>query len=236
MPSGSGRSHERNLYGRRRGHRLRKGRQALVDVLLPRLAIALPGPAEGDWDPGALFAAPTRDLWLEIGFGAGEHLAWQARTHADIGFIGCEPYLNGIAALVHLVNALEIDNVRVFTDDARLLLRALPAACLGRVFLLFPDPWPKRRHHKRRFIQDAELDALARVMKDGAEFRIATDHDGFGRWALARLRENDSFVWLARRAADWRTRPEDWPETRYQRKARAEGRSCVFLRYRRRCR
>ena len=233
MPSGPAHPQDRILYGRRRGHRLRKGRQALVDQLLPGLAIDLPGPAEGDVNLNALFAAPPSDLWLEIGFGAGEHLAWQARTHAAIGFIGCEPYLNGVGGLVHLVNACELRNVRIFTNDARLLLRALPAACLGRVFLLFPDPWPKRRHHKRRFIQDTELDVLARVMKDGAELRIATDHEGFCRWALSRLRGNDSFVWLAHRAVDWRTRPEDWPETRYERKARAEGRSCVFLRFRR---
>ncbi len=153
------------LYGRRRGPRLRAGRQALMDRLLPELRIDVPADAApGAIDPRALFAAPMDQVWLEIGFGGGEHLAAQAAAHPGIGFIGCEPFVNGVARLIARIDEAGLANIRLHPDDARPLLAALPDACVGRVFILFPDPWPKARHHKRRLVTTALLDALARVM------------------------------------------------------------------------
>jgi tRNA (guanine-N7-)-methyltransferase len=221
---------KRTLYGRRRGRRLRAARQQQVDRWLPRLSIDLERVAE---DPAALFGRPVRDIWLEVGFGGGEHLVRQAAQHPDIGFIGCEPYLAGIARLVGQVDgsAAAPDNIRIFTDDARLLIERLPAACIGRVFILFPDPWPKSRHHRRRFIAPAQLDALARVMRPGAELRIATDHMEYLRWILFHCLAHRGFRWLARGPADWRQRTDDWPPTRYEDKALARGAFCAFLRF-----
>jgi len=223
---------DRRFYGRRNGRPLRKGQQQLMDTLLPRLAIALP--AAGKLDPGSLFPNNPAQLWLEIGFGGGEHLAEQARTHPDVGLIGCEVFLNGIATLLAQLSTGGLDNVRLYPEDARDLLDALPDASLDRVFLLFPDPWPKRRHADRRFIQPANLDLLARLMKPGAEFRAASDDPTYIGWALAHLMRHPAFAWTARGPADWRTRPADWPQTRYESKALREGRQPVFLRFTRR--
>ncbi|MFQ5783408.1 MAG: tRNA (guanine(46)-N(7))-methyltransferase TrmB [Alphaproteobacteria bacterium] len=222
----------RRLYGRRQGRKLRPGRRALVDRLLPRLEVALP--AHGPLDPGSLFDPPVDDVWLEVGFGGGEHLAAQARAHPALGIIGCEPFIAGVAHLLSLVATDPPDNLRVFPDDARRLIDALPEASIGRIFVLFPDPWPKTRHHKRRFVNRENLDACARILRDGAEFRLATDHAEYCRWMLDHLRRHDAFAWLARRPDDWRERPADWPETRYEAKARARGEKPVFLRFRRR--
>ena len=156
---------KRLLYGRRHGHRLRAGQKERLERLLPKLAIPLPD-ENIEIDPKALFPKTLDDIWLEIGFGGGEHLAWQAGAHAGIGFLGCEPFVNGIARLLGQIEAADLQNVRIFPDDARTLLAALPPASLGRVFVLFPDPWPKKRHHKRRFVSTGNLDALARVMKE----------------------------------------------------------------------
>ncbi len=222
---------QRLLYGRRRGRKLRPGRRRLIDEALPAIEVALP--ATGLLDPSTLFDAPVRDVWLEVGFGAGEHLAHQARTHGDVGMIGCEPYVYGIAGLLSVVTAEKLGNLRIFADDARLLIDALADASIGRLFALFPDPWPKTRHHKRRFVSRQTLDACARVLKDGAEFRFATDHAEYGRWVLAHLGRHGAFEWLARRPRDWRERPPDWPETRYEAKTSAQGARPVFLRFRR---
>jgi len=197
------------------------------------LAVAL---SDRRLDPAALFGEPVRELWLEIGFGAGEHLALQAAAHPAIGFIGCEVFLNGIAALLAEVAALGLANVRVFPGDARALLDALPDASIGRVFLLFPDPWPKHRHEGRRFVQATNLDRLQRTMRDGAELRIASDDPGHVAWVLERCLGHPGFEWTASRAEDWRRRPHDWPLTRYEAKAREEGRSATYLRFRRRVR
>src|SRR6516165_585687 len=147
----------RTLYGRRRGKRLRAGQQSLLDTLLPRLAIALPEDG-AKLDLAQLFGGKPREVWLEVGFGAGEHLVWQAEHHPDVGLLGCEPYLNGVAKCLAHIARTGVANIRLFTDDARLLMAALPGRSLGRVFVLFPDPWPKTRHHKRRFVQRATLD------------------------------------------------------------------------------
>ena len=223
---------DRRFYGRRKGRPLGKGQQRLIDTLLPRLAIALPD--EGRLDPNSLFSRNPAQLWLEIGFGGGEHLAEQARANRDVGLIGCEVFLNGIATLLAQVSAGALDNVRLYPEDARDLLDALPEASLDRVFLLFPDPWPKRRHADRRFIQPANLDLLARLMKPGAEFRVASDDPTYIGWALAHLMRHHAFTWTARGPADWRVRPADWPQTRYESKALREGRHPVFLRFIRR--
>ena len=215
-------------HGRRRGRRLRPRRQDLLTTLLPRLRVILP-PTGGALDLTSLFPQPPSALWLEIGFGSGEHLAEQARRHPDIGFIGCEVFVNGVAALVGQVERWELANVRIFDDDARLLLTALPEASIDRAFLLFPDPWPKTRHAKRRFIGPANLATMAHILADGAEFRMATDDAGYVRWALQQLIGHPDFRWNVTGPRDWRNPPPDWVETRFQRKAVVAGRQPVFL-------
>lgn len=230
-PAGGAPGAAPRFYGRIKGRKLRAGRAALIDTLLPRLRVPMaPG---APLDPHALFATRPADLWLEIGFGAGEHLAWHALRNPAIGFIGCEVFVNGVASLLRHVAERGLANVRVHPGDARPLVAALPEACLGRVFLLHPDPWPKSRHAERRYVNPPQLDALARAMKDGAELRIATDHPAYKLHALAVMGQRADFAWTARRAADWRDRPADWPETRYEAKAKAEGRRPLYLAYRR---
>lgn len=229
----TGDTRPRVLYGRRRGRRLRPGQRRLEEALLPRLAIRLPPPGE-QFDPARLFEEEVADLWLEVGFGGGEHLAAQAAANPAVGFLGCEVFENGVVKLLAEVERRGLRNVRILVDDARLLIRALPEACLGRVFVLFPDPWPKARHHKRRFVSSEMLTELARVMKKGAELRLATDDVDYLRWMLERAPVHPDFEWLAEGPGDWRERPADWPPTRYEQKAIAAGRTPTFLRFRRR--
>lgn len=227
------------LYGRRQGRPLRKQRAGLMASLLPRLRLALPDDAARLREPATLFpdmATPPQALWLEVGFGGGEHLAWQAAVHPEVGFIGCEPFVNGVASLLQHVQAQALHNVRIVDDDARPLLAALPEASIDRCFVLFADPWPKPRHHRRRFIGPDNLPHLARILRDGAELRLASDDIGLVRWMLDHTWHHPDFVWLARAAADWRQRPADAPPTRYEEKARAAGRRPVFLRFIRRAR
>jgi len=222
------------LYGRRRGRTLRPAQRNRIGAMLPPLAIDIP---ESGWfDLEALFGAPRPKTWLEIGFGGGEHLALQAERNPEIGFIGCEVFENGIVSLLAHIEHRDLANIRIFADDARLLIGALPPASVARVFVLFPDPWPKRRHHKRRIVSQETLDRLAEIMADEAELRLATDETDYLCWMLERLTGHPAFEWLARCPADWRERPRDWPPTRYEEKARAAGRSPVFLRVRRRLR
>ena len=185
-------------------------------------------------NPRVIFPRPPEAVWLEIGFGAGEHLARQAEHNPLVGFIGCEVFENGIARLLAAVEERGLANIRIVADDARQLLDALPPRSIDRVFILFPDPWPKRRHHKRRLVAPATLDRLALVMTDGAELRIATDDRGYLCSMLEHLTRHPAFLWLARRPADWRERPPDWPPTRYEEKARAAQRRPAFLRFARR--
>ncbi len=217
------------FYGRRRGKKLRPGRAALVRELLPKLRV----PAEGLVDPEAFFSPGKRSLWLEIGFGAGEHLAAQAQAHPETGFIGCEPFVNGVAALLAQIQDRDLDNIRIFDEDARLLLPRLPDAAIERVYLLYSDPWPKKRHWNRRFVNSANLDQLARIMVPGGLFRFATDHPGHARWALGQLTRHPVFRWTARGPADWRARPADGFVTRYEAKARSQGATCVYLEFQR---
>jgi tRNA (guanine-N7-)-methyltransferase len=222
------------LYGRRRGRPLRAGQRERQEHLLPRLSFALP--EDGKLDPASLFPPICHEVWLEIGFGGGEHLAEQAERHREIGFIGCEVFENGVAKLLGEVERRDLDNIRIFADDARSLLPALPPRSISRVFILFPDPWPKARHHKRRLVAPATLDRLAEIMTDGAELRLATDDPGYQSWMLEHATSHPAFTWTAQRPGDWRDRPDDWPATRYEQKARKAGRTPIFLRFERRAR
>lgn len=220
----------RVLYGRRQGRRLRQGQSRLVAEYLPRIEIA-ELPATGFLNPRALFASDVDDIWLEIGFGAGEHMLAQAAANPGVGFIGCEPYFNGVAQLIVGIHDRGVKNIRIYCDDARLLLARLPDGGVARAFILFPDPWPKTRHHKRRIISEPVLDELFRILKPGAELRIATDDPGYLGWILQRMIGHRGFDWLARRPLDWREKPDDWPDSRYEAKARRAGRSCAYLRF-----
>lgn len=220
----------RILYGRRTGPRMRPGRQRLLAERLSEIQLVVP--ESGRIDPAGLFPDQRR-LWLEIGFGAGEHLVAQAAAHPEVAFIGCEPYLGGVARLLGEIEARGLANLRVVVDDARLLLAALPDGCLERVFVLFPDPWPKARHHKRRIVNPASAAEFARVLRPGGELRLATDDLGYARVMLLTLGARPELCWLATRPGDWRARPSDWPATRYEHKALAAGRACVYLRFRR---
>jgi tRNA (guanine-N7-)-methyltransferase len=222
---------QRLIYGRRQGHRLRPERRRLLAERLPEVQLTLP--ESGQIDPPALFPDRREHRWLEIGFGAGEHLAAQAKAHPEVGLIGCEPYITGVARLLAIAERDRLDNLRLVVDDARLLLRALPDACLERIFVLFPDPWPKTRHHKRRIVNPATMAEFARLLTAGGELRLATDDMGYARAMLLALLPRTELVWLAERPADWRSRPADWPATRYEEKARAAGRVAVYLRCRR---
>lgn len=224
----------RILFGRRGGRPRRPGRRALLQRRLPELSIELEGIAPGELDPRRLFAGAVSDVWLEIGFGGGEHLADQLEAHPDIGILGAEPYLAGVARLLAHAEARGLGNLRIFVDDARLLLEALADASVGRLFTLFPDPWPKMRHRKRRLVSPETVSTATRVLKPGAEWRLATDDPDYARRMLQLLTDSPAFVWLAESADDWRRRPADWPETRYELKARAAGRRPVYLRFRRR--
>mgnify|MGYP000865334314 CR=1 FL=1 len=229
------RGHELRSFGRRRGRRLSPRQQGLVEAVLPRLAVDLARPAPVPF--AGLFAAPVRDVWLEIGFGGGEHLLWQARANPGVGLIGCEPFLDGVVKVLSAVDqaasagTADLGNVRLHAEDARPLLRWLPDACLGRAFILFPDPWPKARHQKRRLVSEATLRDLARAMRPGAELRLGTDIADYARVMLLALRHEGSFRWTAERPTDWRQRPADWPQTRYEAKALAAGRRCQYFRF-----
>ena len=237
--------HGKKLFGRRKGPSLSARQKELMTTLLPELALRL----QAGCAPTTYFENVS-EVWLEIGFGAGEHLLWQATANPHAGIIGVEPYISGIAKLLSKISLSPVggegraegvvfplnspSNIRLYTEDARDVILALPDASLSRVFLLFPDPWPKMRHHKRRFVQMEMLDSLARVLRKGAEFRFATDHSDYLAWTLERLSAHPEFAWLARSPEDWRERPADWPETRYEAKAIAAGRTCTYLRFVRR--
>ncbi len=217
----------RRLYGRRQGHKLRAGQADLVETLLPRLAVPT-----GPLDAHGLFG-DARPLWLEIGFGAGEHLAAQAAANPDVGLIGAEPFLNGVVGALGHIRDAGLSNVRLHMGDALDVLERLPDASLARAFLLHPDPWPKARHAKRRFVNPGPLDLLAAKLAPGAEFRIGTDHPVYCRWTLLQMARRRDFDWLAAAPADWQQRPADWPPTRYEAKARRLGHEVWYLRYRR---
>jgi tRNA (guanine-N7-)-methyltransferase len=217
-------------YGRRKGRRLSERKEQLLKVLLPRLRVDLAQPAPALCD---LFPAPVREVWLEIGFGSGEHLLWQAEQHEGIGFIGCEPFVNGVTSLLGAIEARGAATIRIHDGDARDVLTWLPNSSIGRVFLLFPDPWPKKRQLKRRLVSPEVVAQLARVLAPGGELRFASDDADYVAQALFLMGRSGAFEWLAERASDWRERPADWPETRYERKTGAAGRRSSYLRFNR---
>jgi tRNA (guanine-N7-)-methyltransferase len=218
----------RRLYGRRTGHTLRAGQAALVETRLPALCV----PA-GPLDSARLFG-DDRPLWLEIGFGRGEHMAAQAAANRQIGIIGAEPFLDGVVGALLEIEHAGLTNIRLHNGDALDVIDRLPDACLDKVFLLHPDPWPKFRHAKRRFVNPGPLAMVARVLKPGGELRIGTDHPVYCRWALAQMRSSPDFDWMAAQPADWQQRADDWPQTRYEAKARRLGHEVWYFRYQRR--
>jgi len=213
------------FFGRRKGHKLRLGQAGRVADLLPRLRVdpaALAAPA-------SLFPRTMSELRLEIGFGGGEHLLARARQQPDVGFIGCEPFVNGMAKLLAAIDAEGLDNIRVWDGDASVILDALPPGSMSTVYLLYPDPWPKRRHHKRRFVSDARLAAIARVLRTDGAFLFASDIDHYVGWTLARVLRAPDLAWTASRPDDWRRPFDGWPGTRYERKAIREGRTPSYI-------
>ena len=216
----------RRLYGRRQGHALRAGQAALVEELLPRVAVPEAGPLTAE----RLFG-DARPLHVEIGFGAGEHLAGQAAAAPGTGFIGCEPFLNGVVGALGHVRDGGLDNVRIHMGDALEVVERLPDASLDRVYLLHPDPWPKARHAKRRMMNHGPMDLIARKLKPGGEFRLGTDDPTYCRWAMMVMDRRRDFIWQAHTPADFLVRPADWPETRYERKARRQGHEVWYFRY-----
>ena len=226
----------RNFYGRRHGKKLRKGQKDLLATRLEALA-----PKGVTWeenserrpiDLGALFPN-AREIWLEIGFGGGEHMLSLAAQNPDVGIIGCEAFINGVAMLLSGINRSGVANLAIHPGDARDLLDVLPPHSLGQVFLLYPDPWPKKRHHKRRFVNPENIDPLARAMAPGAMLRVATDIGDYARHTLEVLERNRNFVWTAESCGDWRAPWPGWPGTRYEAKALAAVRAPYYLSFRR---
>lgn len=216
---------ELRSFGRRRGRKLSPRQAHLLSDLLPQIT-ATPARIA---DRSAAF----KEIWLEIGFGGGEHLLWQAEKNPSCLIVGCEPFEEGVVKVLAGIADKNLGNILLLADDVRSLLRGLPDATFARAFVLFPDPWPKRRHHKRRLVAGPLLGALARVLGRNAELRIGTDIEDYARTMLTAFAAEPRFVWQARGPADWQVRPDDWPETRYEAKAHREGRRCCYLRFRR---
>lgn len=215
------------LFGRRKGRPLRAGRMALMETLLPRIEVKV---VEGaTLYPHDLFAKAPCALWLEIGFGGGEHLAAQAAANPDVGVIGCEPFVNGVASLLGHISEQQLKNVRLYPGDARVLLDSMPESCLDRCFVLFADPWPKKRHHERRFIGPDNLPRLARVLKPGAELCLATDVMPLAEWMREHTNAHPAFACVY----DSFDPPAHWVQTRYEQKGRAAGREPVYMIFRR---
>lgn len=230
------------FFGRRKGRVIRKAKTTLLEAFLPQVKIFNDTPLEID----KLFGQKVEKVYLEIGFGSGDHLAGQALINPEIGFIGAEVFQNGVANLLTLITGIKegnnlpekiellpnrVDNIRVYDDDIRVLFKRLPDNFLDKVFLLFPDPWPKTRHASRRFINKENLQEISRILKKGGIFRIATDHKVYKSWALRQMHICPDFKWTASGGNDWKREPNDWVETKYQRKAIREGRRPVFLDY-----
>ena len=220
----------RNFYGRLKGKTLKDSQKT---YLAEDLAALSPGPVSWEENPdrqpldlGALFGG--KPVWLEVGFGGGEHLVHQAAQNPDVGIIGAEPYINGVAMLLGKIRRAGVGNLAVYPGDARDLMDVLPEASIDRAFLLYPDPWPKARHHRRRFVTPEHLGPLARVMKPGAVLRVATDIPDYVRQALEEV-PGQGFTWTAERADDWRVAWDDWLSTRYEQKALREGRTPHYL-------
>lgn len=219
-----------SFFGRRKGHKLRNHQADLIENLLPHLALDLDRADASD--PGALFQAPVDEMRLEIGFGGGEHLIAEALAFPRTGFIGCEPYVNGMAKILAQIEAHNIANIRLFAGDAAELLAWAQPSSFARIDLIHPDPWPKRRHWKRRFVQDATIAAMSRILKQNGEFRFVCDIDDYCAWTLMHMQRSADFIWTAERADDWRLPWPNYTMTRYGRKADREGRKAAYLIFR----
>jgi tRNA (guanine-N7-)-methyltransferase len=213
-------------FGRRKGKTLRTHHRGLMDNELPRFEIAPEALRDNVYAP---FGRTFNELWLEVGFGGGEHLAADAKLHGDVAFIGCEPFQNGVAKLLALIEERGLENVRIYPGDAREIMTALPPQSVSRVNILYPDPWPKLRQKKRRFVSDENIAALGRIMKPGAVLRFATDIDDYSAWALARIMRSRLFDWPAASDREWLSPWDGWTSTRYEQKAIREGRKPVYL-------
>lgn len=232
------------FFGRRKGRTIRKTKNALLETFLPLIRLT----DQSVFDKKTLFAQPVNEVFLEIGFGDGTHLAGQAERNPDIGYIGVEVFQNGVANLLTILTGVKNtdqlsadvkllsgrkDNIRVFDDDVRLLFNKIPDGFIDRVYLLFPDPWPKKKHASRRFINPQNLKEIARILRRGGILRVATDHPVYKVWTLRTMKDFNQFEWTAKSSSDWRNPPLDWVETKYQLKAVREGRRPVFFEYRR---
>lgn len=213
------------FFGRRSAHKLHPTQQRLADELLPKVKLQL---ADGPLSLENAFEQQRQKNFIEIGYGGGEHLARQAQNNRDANYIGCEPFIGGIGKMLAAIDDAELKNVKLYTDDALHLIKALPEASFDGAYLLYPDPWPKKRHHKRRFVNPVTLSALARILKPGAEFRVATDIEDYATWVLGHVMRHDQFVWPAQNAGAWHNPWSDWQPTRYEQKARKEGRHVSF--------
>jgi tRNA (guanine-N7-)-methyltransferase len=218
-----------SFFGRRKGHKLRLHQADLIEHLLPRLSLDIGSASPPDLT--GLFDPSVEGVRLEIGFGGGEHLIAEALAFPTLGFIGCEPYVNGMAKILAQIEAHSIGNIRLFAGDAAELLAWAPQHALARIDLIHPDPWPKRRHWKRRFVQDLTIAAMARALKPRGEFRFVSDIDDYCAWTLAHLARSPDFAWTAERADDWRLPWPGYTMTRYGRKAEREGRQAAYLRF-----
>ena len=236
--------HDLRSYGRRRGRKFSDRQAALLRDILPRVAVDLSAPCglpakaginEGESRPlgSPLAGHGAKQIFLEIGFGGGEHLIWQAAHNPRVTLIGCEPFEDGVVKVLTRIEDSKLDNIRIHMGDARDVLRALPDASIARAFILFPDPWPKRKHQKRRLVNPQTLSLLARVLKPGAKLRIGTDIGDYARTLLLAVTGEPQLRWLADGPGDWRLRPADWPETRYEAKAAREGRRRYYFRFER---
>lgn len=213
---------ELRSFGRRRGRKASVRQTQLKQDVLPKVAVDLDRIGES-------LAHTTRPTWIEIGFGGGEHLLWQAKNNPNVSIIGCEPFEDGVVKVLQRIDEDGISNIRLHVGDAREVLRKLPASCAARAFILFPDPWPKRRHKKRRLVNPQTVDLLARILKPKAQVRIATDIGDYARTLLLAFQGESRFRWLAETPRDWRARPADWPATRYEQKAEREGRRRYYF-------
>ena len=233
------------FYGRIHGKKLHKTRQKLIDEFLPKISIAKPKENE-EINLDEIFShIKPKEYWLEIGFGGGEHLAGQALKNKDVGIVGCEVFINGVASLAaHLTGCYEdgtkydcklednrVDNVRIFSEDVRRMLNAIPDETFSKIFVLFPDPWPKKKHSSRRMIVQENLDVFSRILKKGGLLRVASDDMNYIRWSLYQLSKHKDFKWTAERASDWQKQPKDWVNTRYEQKAIKEGRKPIYLNF-----
>ncbi len=219
-------AYPRQLYGRGKGHKLSLRQEKLISDLLPRVRLTPQNIAD-------FFKQNYADYRLEIGFGGGEYLAAQAHLNPQTGFIGCEPFVNGMAKILTAIDETMLTNIRLYNGDARDILTCLPAQCLDKVYLLYPDPWPKMRHHKRRFINAENLAMLYHTLKPQGTLFVASDSADYIGWTLAHISRHDGFAWRAQCADDWRVPPTDWMPTRYEKKAKAAGRLSTYLQFER---